>query len=146
MKLDHGDPDTYAVIGSAIGVHQRLGCGFLEAVYREALQIEFEMSHIPYLAEEPLPIRYRGQELRTRYRPDFICFGRIIVEVKALRTFTELEMAQVINYLKASNLKLGLLLNFGNTTLTHRRLIHDTAKSVLIPAPPSAARTGAPAP
>ncbi|HEU5050015.1 MAG TPA: GxxExxY protein [Gemmatimonadales bacterium] len=93
-----GDPETYAVIGAAMKVHRELGCGFLEAAYREALQIEFACEGIPYHSELTLQLSYRGRPLKTTYRPDFVCYERVIVEVKALRKVTAIETAQVINY------------------------------------------------
>jgi GxxExxY protein len=123
--MDARDPRTYELIGAAIRVHNELGCGFLEAVYREALQLEFDLLGIPHASEVSLALSYRGRQLRTTYRPDFVCFERIIVEVKAVRALGAVEMAQIINYLKASSLKTGLLLNFGGTRLQYRRFIHD---------------------
>ena len=128
--MDERDPQTYALIGAAFRVHNELGCGFLEAVYREALQIEFNLLGIPHAREVGLELSYRGNQLRTAYRPDFVCFGRIIVEVKAMRELGGVEMAQVISYLKASNLKTGLLLNFGATRLKYRRFIQGSKSSV----------------
>ena len=125
--MDERDPQTYALIGAAIRVHNELGCGFLEAVYREALQVEFNVLGIPHATEVGLVLSYRGCRLKTSYRPDFVCFERVIVEVKAVRDLSSVEMAQVINYLKASNLKTGLLLNFGATRLQYRRFIHGKA-------------------
>jgi GxxExxY protein len=122
--MDARDPRTYELIGAAIRVHNELGCGFLEAVYLEALQLEFDLLGIPHASEVSLALSYRGRQLRT-YRPDFVCFERIIVEVKAVRELGAVEMAQIINYLKASSLKTGLLLNFGGTRLQYRRFIHD---------------------
>jgi GxxExxY protein len=123
--MDERDPQTYELIGAATRVHNELGCGFLEAVYREALQFEFDLLGIPHASEVSLALSYRGRHLRTTYRPDFVCFERIIVEVKAVRELGGVEMAQVINYLKAGRLKTGLLLNFGGTRLQYRRFIHD---------------------
>jgi GxxExxY protein len=129
--MDARDPRTYELIGAAIRVHNELGCGFLEAVYREAIQFEFALLGIPHVAEVSLALTYRGRQLKTTYRPDFVCFDRIIVEVKAVRELGAAEMAQVINYLKASNLKTGLLLNFGTTRLQYRRFIQGGKPSVL---------------
>ncbi|MHC5110416.1 MAG: GxxExxY protein [Planctomycetota bacterium] len=117
------DPETYAVIGAALRVHNELGCGFLEAVYQEALAMEFSLRKIPFEREKMLPIEYQGNRLGTRYRVDFICSGSVIVELKALQEITDVQCAQVINYLKAANLHRALLINFGTPTLGYRRLV-----------------------
>jgi GxxExxY protein len=103
---------TYKIIGAAMAVHAELGCGFLEAVSREAFTIELELRGIPFVREARLPVRYRGRVLPVSYIVDFICYGEIIVELKALRTLGPTEMAQIINYLKAAGRNRGLLLEF----------------------------------
>ncbi|MEN9360120.1 MAG: hypothetical protein RL095_1655 [Verrucomicrobiota bacterium] len=113
------DPRTHAVIGAAMEVHRRLGHGFLEAVYQEALMVEFELSGIPFRREVLLPIRYRDRVLQQHYRADFICFDNLIVELKALTKMSGTEEAQLINYLKATGHSVGLLLNFGNVSLQY---------------------------
>lgn len=117
------DPETFAIIGAAMAVHNELGHGFLEAVYQEALEREFTVQSIPYEREKPLPIIYRGKTLATSYRCDFICFGSVLVELKAIQGISGVEKAQVINYLKASGIPKGLLINFGNTRLQYERLV-----------------------
>ena len=117
------DPLTYAIIGAAMEVHRALGCGFLEAVYSEALEIELRLRGLPYLREHEFPIVYKGRRLGCTYRVDFLCYGDIVVELKALSTLTPLEDAQVLNYLRASGLRRGLLLNFGSKRLQKRRLV-----------------------
>jgi GxxExxY protein len=104
-------------------VHSELGCGFLEAVYQEALEIEFKNKKIPYIREQKLPIYYNGQELKTYYQADFVCYDNIIVELKAIKALSEIEKAQVFNYLKASKLKKALLINFGESHLVFKRFV-----------------------
>jgi len=116
------DPQTYAIIGAAMAVHSELGPGFLEEVYHEAFAIELSIHNIPFQHEAEIAIIYKGTPLRKAYRADFICYEDIIVELKALSEITGKEKAQVINYLKASDLDRGLLLNFGTNSLQYIRL------------------------
>jgi GxxExxY protein len=117
------DPQTYAIIGAAMEVHRVLGCGFLEPVYQEALAKEFLLRGIPFRRELELPITYKGDLLAVKYKPDFICYDAVIVELKALDKLGGKEKAQVINYLKATRYERGLLLNFGTVRLEYERLI-----------------------
>jgi GxxExxY protein len=119
------DPKTYAIIGAAMAVHRELGCGFLEAVYQEAVEKEFTSRRIPYEREKDLPIYYRGERLHTFYQADFICYGSIIVELKALKQLSGTEESRVINYLKASELQKALLLNFGAPRLEYKRFVFN---------------------
>lgn len=123
MDADKKDKDTYAIIGAAMVVHRELGCGFLEAVYQEALEKEFQIQQIPYKREMETPVFYRGQKLKTFYKADFVCFENIIVELKALSNITGSEEAQVINYLKATGMHKALLFNFGTIQLQYKRLV-----------------------
>jgi GxxExxY protein len=119
------DKRTYKIIGAAIEVHKELGCGFLEAVYQEALAIEFKMQELPYEQQKLIEIMYKGKPIEKKYQPDFICFSEIIVEIKALSGLTGNEEAQLINYLKATSLDVGLLINFGTKSLEYKRLIYS---------------------
>ena len=113
MELIYKD-EVFQIIGAAIEVHKELGNGFLEPVYQEAVEIEMTSRNIPFLAQMPLKIRYKGRMLNKEYIPDLICFNSIIVELKALNKLGGNEDAQLINYLKATGLHAGLLINFGS--------------------------------
>ena len=117
------DARTYKIIGAAMEVHKELGCGFLEAVYQEALTREFDSQNIPYQAQPSVNIFYKGNPLDKVYQPDFICFDEIILEIKAISQITGVEEAQIINYLKATKLHVGLLINFGTRSLEHKRFV-----------------------
>ena len=108
--------ESYKIIGAAFKVYNTLGPGFLEAVYQEVLEIEFQRQGIPYEREKELKISYDGIELKQTYKSDFVCFGKIIVELKAVSSLDEVHRSQVYNYLHATGYKLGLLLNFGSAT------------------------------
>ena len=109
---------TYAINGAAFHVYNKLGHGFLEAVYQEALEIEFQRRNIPYEREKELKITYDGVELKQAYKADFVCYGKIIIELKAVSALDDAHRSQVYNYqvynyLHATGFKLGLLYNFG---------------------------------
>jgi GxxExxY protein len=106
--------EVYAVVGAAIEVHRELGPGFLEPVYQEALEIELGKQAIPFHAQQALSIQYKGQVLVKQYVPDLVCYDQIIVELKALNRLSGTEESQLLNYLKASGLRVGLLVNFGS--------------------------------
>jgi GxxExxY protein len=106
--------EVFEIIGAAIEVHKELGHGFLEAVYQEAIQIEMARREIPFDSQKSLRIRYKDQILKKEYLADFICYGKIITEIKALDELSGKEEAQILNYLKATGLRVGLLVNFGS--------------------------------
>jgi len=119
---------TYAIIGACMAVHRELGAGFLEAVYQEALEVEFGLRNIPFTREQKLLVFYKGEVLDKSYFADFICFDEIIIELKALSVLDKTHEAQLINYLKATNLKLGLQINFGQQSLQQRRVLNKNYK------------------
>lgn len=123
MNSSDRDPETYAIIGAAMEVHRELGHGFMEAVYHDAFCRELTHRKVPYEREKLIPIIYKGERLDTHYKADFVCFGSIVVELKALCATGGNEKAQVINYLKASGLKRGLLINFGTQSLEYHRIV-----------------------
>ena len=106
--------ESYRIMGACFEVYKEKGCGFLEAVYQECLEIEFEMQGVLFVPQAQLALNYKGRPLKQWYVPDFICYGKIIVEIKALRELGDEHRAQVHNYLKATGHKLGLLVNFGH--------------------------------
>jgi GxxExxY protein len=121
---DYRDPQTFAIIGAGIEVHKTLGRGYLEAVSQDALEIEFKRAGIPYQREVSIAISYKGETINAQYRADFTCFGLIIVELKAIKTITEIEEAPLLNYLVATNYQRGLLLNFGASSLQFKRKVN----------------------
>jgi GxxExxY protein len=124
------DPQSHVIIGAAMEVHRELGFGFLEAVYQCALALEFQDRQIPFRAEVPLLVRYKGKPLTCGYRADFICFEDFLVETKANAELTRADDAQVINQLKATGLQRGLLLNFGAPSLQFKRLVLTTSQNL----------------
>ena len=106
--------ETYKIIGACFEVYKEMGCGFLEAVYQECLEMELTTQGIPFKPQVELGLIYKGQSLRKVYIPDFLCYEKIIVEIKAVHLLEDRERAQLQNYLKASGHKIGLLVNFGH--------------------------------
>ena len=112
-KIEY-EAETYAIRGAIFEVYREMGCGFLEAVYQECLEKEFHNRKILFEAQKALQLKYKGMALKQIYKPDFICYGKIIVELKAVKDVNPEHRAQVFNYLKATGLRLGLLVNFGH--------------------------------
>lgn len=116
--------EVFEIIGAAIEVHKELGNGFLEPVYQESLEIELALRKIHFVSQDRLQLFYKGIELKKNYIPDFICFDKIVVEIKALDGLTSLETSQILNYLKATKMRVGLLINFGsNGRLEWKRFV-----------------------
>ena len=110
-------------------VHRELRGGLLEPPYQDALEYEFGARGIPFAREQPQPIYYKGQRLRSTYRPDFICFDSVVVELKALGAMGPIEEAQLLNYLRITHHRRGVLLNFGPKSLQYKRLVLDSGDS-----------------
>jgi GxxExxY protein len=116
--------ESYAIMGACFAVYKDKGCGFLEPIYHECLEIEFEIQRIPFRSKPPHSLQYRGRTLVQTFAPDFICYDKIIVEIKAVSALVDEHRAQVLNYLAASQCELGLLINFGHyPRLEYERLI-----------------------
>ena len=116
--------ESFAIIGACMKVHRTLGAGFLEAVYDEALEREFQNLKIPFKRQVKLDLYYGNQKLTKQYRADFICYDEIIVEIKAVSLIPTAFYAQLQNYLKCTNIELGMLINFGTSSLTYKRMIN----------------------
>lgn len=115
------DEVTYKVIGAAMEVHKNLGCGFTEKVYQDALEKEFQIQRIPYEREVRMRVMYKGENLDSEFIPDFVCYDKMIVELKAVEELTDLHKAQTINYLHVSRMSVALLFNFGAKSLEFQR-------------------------
>lgn len=125
------DAETYAIIGASMEVHRTLGMGFLEPVYQSALEVEFDRLGVPFRREVELPVYYKGAPLGPSYRADFVCYGDVLVELKALERLTKREEAQIIHYLVASRLGRGLLFNFGTASLQFKRFVGPEFRSLV---------------
>ena len=124
-QINNKDPFSYDIIGTAMEVHRELGPGFLEAVYQEAMEIELRERKIPFVSQPQVKLYYKRFEMQKFYKPDFICFDTPVVEIKAESGLTAIDEAQVINVLKSTQLNVGLLINFGETSLKYRRFINS---------------------
>ena len=116
--------ESYKIIGACFEVYKEMGCGFLELVYQECLEKELTLQGIPFDAQKIVELNYKGQKLDKIYKPDFLCFDKIIIEIKAVSKLNNEFRAQIINYLNATNMRLGLLINFGHfPKIEHERYV-----------------------
>ena len=116
--------ETYKIIGAAMQVHKHLGPGFLESVYQEAMEMELAIQGIPFRSQQKIQVQYKGKNLQHFYVADLICYDKIVVELKAVSGILPIHSAQVLNYLVATDLKVGLLLNFNEESLYHKRVVN----------------------
>ena len=115
--------EAFKIVGAAMAVHRFFGCGFHEKVYQDALEIEFQAQGIPYHREASIFAEYHGQQLATEFKPDFICYDSIIVELKAVHELEDFQRSQAINYARVANMKIALLINFGDPSLRYERFV-----------------------
>ena len=118
--------ESYTIIGACIKVHSELGTGFLEAVYQEALEKEFMKRNIPHLRQPKLSLFFDGEKLKKYYIADFLCYSSIVLEIKATSFLTEIHIKQLHNSLKASKQRLGLIINFGSSSLTYKHILNPS--------------------
>jgi GxxExxY protein len=125
VQLKYSD-ETYQIIGAAMEVHKVVGCGFTEPLYQDALEEELRLRDIPFEREKTYYFTYKGKRLDKIFRPDFVCYNKVIVELKTVADFTDEHYAQVYNYLKATGMGLGLLINFGKKSLEYKRILPNS--------------------
>ncbi len=125
--------EVYAIIGGCFAVYKDKGCGFLEPVYQECMEIEFEFLNLPAVPKPALSLAYRNRPLKQTYQPDFICFGKIVLELKAVSALVDEHRAQVLNYLNATGFKVGVLVNFGHyPKLEWERIVNSRAAKAAV--------------
>jgi len=118
------EQETHQILGACFEVYREKGCGFVEPVYQECLELELVSQGIEFLAQKEIGLSYKGQPLKQAYRADFVCYGKVIVEIKAVSVLTDEHRAQLMNYLRASGIKVGLLINFGHYPgVEHERFV-----------------------
>ena len=116
--------ESFKIMGACFDVYKTMGCGFLEAVYQECLEEELKLKNIPFTSQKEIILNYKGKILTQKYRPDFICFGKIIVGIKAISNIVDEHKARILNYLNATKYKLGILVNFGHSPkLEYKRMV-----------------------
>lgn len=120
--------ECYSIIGACMTVHRKLGAGFLESVYSEALSKEFKKCKIPFEKEKKLELYYDGQKLNKYFKADFLCYDSIILEIKSKNRLIKIDEQQTINYLKTTNCEVGLLVNFGESSLKYKRFVNTVKK------------------
>ena len=118
--------ESYLIIGACMEVHKKLGSGFLESVYAEALELEFKKAGVTYEREKKLPVYYDEKTLNKYFRADFVCFNSIIIELKATKYFGDVDRQQTLNNVKATKFRLGILVNFGMPSLVYKRIINSS--------------------
>ncbi len=122
-KLVH-EEETFAILGACFEVFNQQGCGFNEPVYQESLEIELQLRDVPFVSQPEMKLSYKGRPLKATFRPDFICFGNIVLEIKAVAALAPAHEAQVLSYLAATGHELGLLVNFGSfPKVEYKRLL-----------------------
>jgi len=124
--------ESYKIIGCCFEVYNELGPGFLEAIYQEALSIEFTKQNIPFIQFAEMQVYYKGIELKKKYYPDFLCYDDIVLEIKAIENLSPVDEAQLLNYLKGTKKPLGLLVNFGAERLQYKRFANTKNKTANI--------------
>ncbi len=127
------EDECYAIMGACFAVYKDKGCGFLEPVYDECMEIEFAHLGLPAVSKSKLALEYRGRKLTQGYEPDFVCYSKIVLELKAVNALTDEHRAQVLNYLNATRFQLGLLVNFGHYPLLEWERIANTRSNLQIP-------------
>lgn len=134
--------ETYRIIGACFEVYKEKGCGFLEPVYQECVEIEFDLQRLPFVAKESLRLEYKGHPLRHTYEPDFVCFGKVVVELKAVSALADEHRAQLLNYLNVTGLHVGLLVNFGHfPKLEYERIVNTRKATPTKPSPQNTQNT-----
>ena len=127
--------ETYRILGACFEVYKEKGCGFLEPVYQECLDVELKLRDIPFTAQKPLTLRYKDHTLQHVYQPDFVCFDDIVVEIKALSQLADEHRAQLLNYMNAVRSEVALLVNFGHHPLLEyeRFILNEKRRPLAIP-------------